>query len=955
MNFVRFPVAGTNIFPIANSVSGGQLLTEFNLRSRESIATDSRIKYMVGPTYTHSDDEFIVRMQTDNDVQNPQVISNTTLEILPGKAIINGHYFETLVPVLVDLAEANAIIQSEGGVPLRGKLVIGLKAMYSTEETIAGSLLKENGDNLCEGVQIVILPPDEFIMPGDDAHPDSFIDESVVTAHLKLAEFEYSNGAIMPNIILTTGNSKYIPASRIKDTDGLLSDIYVTKTGLDPSKLYAFAGRGTYQDASGKNRDTWVDATDSLMVFDSVPQYQTTLPAIREAAFGVTVDGTTVLSIPHKQNDWNKNQAGQPRYLIPKTIPLPVADFNAGTPGTVNSAYTNQIKLIKQMMCNYYQTVEGEQKFYLDELNDKANLPPIGSAWNVGDYGLVRSDYYAQGEYADNGAAAPSSMYVVLPGRVSEITYAGKVENSSTIPNRYSKRCQLGIEDFGVLSRTDGSVDPNVGPPTDTSKSTAGFATYNSWFGLSDVNNPICGRVATDTVVGTNVNTASDKAGDYFVITWEHAVGEKNQTDYYYYEVTATRTPKEYSDPIILTGNIQYATEDVIGGFKNVPESAQDAGYVYLDSDGHLRLLDYTLLRSGVLAYQLGEDMSYGQGLTNADIQKWLNENVNDRVAFPSATQLAAFADGTVKDPYTITITLTLSEYEESDETNQINIQNIDSRFGTSVCIIILGTAKNTTCVNINNCEKVRIVTPNECSPIINVYRSKVYYDAGLINYIRICDRTAFVTQGVLSSTFTGFQDLSFWYQKIQDSDPNLIVDNMTISEVEAPIIPTMLDYWSQATPNDNHFKYALRSITFSGTGEIIACSLYVSNDSTNNVQAGTSIVVSKFTLPQGAGLQYPDAALVKPLKVDGTFTTAYPDTQAGGYVTTFTQFTAITATYNIYNDINELGGNISVFNNTQIVTQFGGDGLPSSEKIPALDCWASGSYHIFYGGVIGQ
>ena len=45
MNFITFPVAATNIFPAANSTSGSQLLSEWNLRSRETVATDSDVTY----------------------------------------------------------------------------------------------------------------------------------------------------------------------------------------------------------------------------------------------------------------------------------------------------------------------------------------------------------------------------------------------------------------------------------------------------------------------------------------------------------------------------------------------------------------------------------------------------------------------------------------------------------------------------------------------------------------------------------------------------------------------------------------------------------------------------------------------------------------------------------------------------------------------------------------------
>ena len=58
MHFITFPVASTNIFPLSNSKQGGQLVTEFNLKSRDMVATNPDIKYAVGPSFIHSLDDF---------------------------------------------------------------------------------------------------------------------------------------------------------------------------------------------------------------------------------------------------------------------------------------------------------------------------------------------------------------------------------------------------------------------------------------------------------------------------------------------------------------------------------------------------------------------------------------------------------------------------------------------------------------------------------------------------------------------------------------------------------------------------------------------------------------------------------------------------------------------------------------------------------------------------------
>ena len=142
MHFPTFAVASTNIFPLVNSTKGGQLVTEYNLRSREMVGTDPDITYEVGPSYTHGQSDFAVSLLSDMeapeysdketysigqyvtynsvtyvcidaivkpepfDSANWIVVSSASsiLQIAPGRAVINGHYVETLAPMIVDLA-----------------------------------------------------------------------------------------------------------------------------------------------------------------------------------------------------------------------------------------------------------------------------------------------------------------------------------------------------------------------------------------------------------------------------------------------------------------------------------------------------------------------------------------------------------------------------------------------------------------------------------------------------------------------------------------------------------------------------------------------------------------------------------------------------------------------------------------------------------------------------------
>lgn len=901
MNFICFPVAGTNIFPIANSTTGGQLVTEWNLRSRESVATPQEIEYLIGPSYTHSERDFYVRIQEDG-AGTP--ISSTTLEILPGRCLLNGHFVESLTNIAIDLAEANSRAQNEQTQPLKGRLFIGLRAMYSTQQTLAGSLLVENTDNMFEGIQVVILPPEQFILP-----EDSPTDESKVTAHIKLAEFYYVNGSINPSTVINNypGKCQYVDADRIGNVEGLLSDIYIRKTGLNPEKLYVFAGKGT-DPATGL--DTWCEAQDSLIIWDQNPTIQLEDPKLKQAVFDLNpITGETILVLPHKQVDQNTTTAGQQKYYSPRTMNLPLADYNAETPGTINGAYTRHIKEVQNSINNIYRMPAGKQRAFIDILTDRKDLPPINPAWNIGDYIIVRQDQTVTSEITNDTTLveAPSTMYVVIPGMIQQVTY-----NSSRTDN---------IIPDGLTGVQVGYMDLNA-QNNDAPPNTDNAETYNEMWGMP-----------SDTLRG-QINV------DYFVCNY-YGLPEQEDQDppltKYYYHVSQNSGANEYSSPVMVTGRIPFATEELVGGFLNVPETAQDYGYVYLDSEGHLRLVDYALLRSGTLAYQLGQDYTFGSGLSTEEIQNQLDEYVNDRVAFPNENQLA-----NADNPNVITITLELPTEEEA---TTLYIRNIDSRFGTSINLRIIGTADSNTTINISDCQKIRITNPISGTPVINLYRSCLYYDANIIDYIRECTRDT----NSYPSTFTGIQDFRLWYEQYSADEANLLVDDMTVMEVDAPIIPDEIDYWSEELPNDNHYMYALQSVTFSGNGDIIRCGLYVKNETTTNVMVGPSIIVSKFSLPQGAGLNYPHTSLTKQLKVTGSFVVAYPTQSPIGYMVIDTNFTAMTNKYSIYDQTDVIDGQIAFFTNAQIVQNYGG-----VEGTPNIDAWSSNSFHTFEGSVIG-
>ena len=922
MHFITFPVSSTNIFPLVNSRNGGQDLSEFNMRSVDSVVTDPNVKYFIGPSYTHAMEDFEVSLLsgmdaptydkeqtyavgdyvTYNDVTyvcispvevpgpfnvakwNKIAISTSIIQVSSGKAVVNGHYFESLAPVTIDLTLANAQLKQASQAPLSGELSIGFRTYYSTETTMAGSMLVENEDNMYLGVQLVIMPRDEFITPSD-----SPTDRNAVTADLKLADFVFIGGSVSSTSIKQNEDKvSFLPAERIGNFEGVLSTNYISKATLDPNKLYVFSG------LNGSDNDNgWCQAVDSLMVWDKNPiGTDTTPPAEGEAIFTTDANQQVHLKIPHKQIH-RTNAAGEDLYYRTKDLQFPVADYALGTPGTVTSEYTAKIKEIAEVINTYKTFVNGKQILYLDQMDAEYRqtiLPTIDlTNLNAGDYILVRQDFTAS--QSETTGAAPSTMYVVLPGYVASLEFRGTDKPSGV---------RLGLGD--VSWEGDGTTPPSAEDPDDAELKQ--YFDYTSYRG---------------------------SAGDYFAMDYYNADGTFNAT--YYWEVVSNNNSKTWSEPINITGGIPYATTDAVGGFMNVSTTATDQGYVYRDDTGHLKLLDYSLLRSGTLAYQLGEDYTVPAGLDATSVQVYLDEYVNSRVAFPFVNSLGPA-------PNMINIYVNLPE--GVDVTTSINIYNIDSRFGTGVYLHFLGAATSNTVINIVDCEKVRIdpnIDVSNGTPTINVIRSNLYYDASVFNYIRSCD-----VSHMRSSTFTGMLDISIWYDQFDATDPDLLVNGMEVSQPNVPMTSQDIDFWSHEISNDNHYGCALRSVTFDGAGDIVACSLYVSNNTTITNTTKHSIIGGPFTLPQGSDLNYPATCITHALKVTGVFTTAYYSTVDAKWVVAETDFTALTGTYNEANGVTD--GTISFYTKPEMLD-------PTYTAFTTIDGWLPGSYHIFYGGTV--
>ena len=1137
MNFTTFLVSSTNIFPLANSTAGGQLLSEWNLRSREMVSTPSSIQFDAGHSFTHCNEDYKVALDTGD---TETAISRSTLKIFPGRAIVNGHFVENLAPMYIDILEANAELQNHNMAPLKGKLAIGIRAYYSTEATMAGSMVAENNNNKYSGVQLVILPENELLTPIDVPE-----DETAVTCHLKLATFTFRNGSIVESSITQNPDkTKYIDGDRLFNINEILSDTYISKAGIHPNRLYVFAGKSTYNSESGKyevsGKDTWCDATGSLMVWDAHTDINknTTTDDTElgdEAVFGIDItDDSVYLDIPHKQVDGMKNADGQLLYYKDKILKLPKADYVLNTPGTVTPEYTKNIKKINdRLSLELHNLVGGKQRAYREsissqEINETDGLPKINPLWDVGDYVLVGQDLTVENSTTAN---APSTIYAVIPGLVTNLAYIGYIEDNEPhweygydmptgvklyeasvsddlftvrpmaddhFQRTYVSKTPVAFisadnspvmtvasyEDIAVSFIGNGTKkvfeDAKLAKPassivhdttiddiptdiiiggetnvvevilegvtispypeldadttkiyyvfeTNTSTGSIKFVNYNidisEWEDYAPLNgetisvigqvthtrgleynavNPITGAIIAKSVVSTLEETSMTATYnyyemsreyadlfpdfmsmrgipgvDYFVVVYQYTQTENgvesSHVKEYYFEVTSA-TAKEWSSTIHLTGTIPLAEEDSIGGFFNISEDEIDAGYVYLDDAGHLRLVDYGLLRTGLLAYQLGEDLTFPTSLSLSEVQEYLDEYVNDRIAFPNSTQKENAEKNNVP-ANVIHIYMDIADAEspsggEETSNQAITIRNIDSRFGACVYLHFNGTATSKTTINIVDCQKVRIdpvicgdtvSNTYEGGPIINLYRTNLYYDASVLNYIVSADRNTqpnglndnieyedgVVYADFYPENFTGIVGLSLWYQPYESGDPQIVVDDKTVSELDIGYISEGFEFWNLDAPNDTHYKLALSSISFDGTGVITKVGLLIADSSTNNIDPdGQHIFYGKFTLPQGAGLSYPQACIKKPLKVTGSFISAYKPDGGTEIIISNTNFTAETGVYDVANSNRTATGNIAILTN---ITS-----APVNVDFDTnLAPWKQNTYNLFYGGTV--
>lgn len=1068
MNFVVFPVGATNIFPLANSSAGGQLLSEYNIRSRESVQTDPNVEYFIGPSYTHSMNDFAVYCQRDgHDV----TISTTAIQIQPGRALVNGHYVESLTPVVIDINDANTLAQKEGIAPLKGKLAVGLRMAYSTYQTLAGSaLVEDTHGEYYEGVQAVILPADAVKLPADVPKETQF---SKVNMDLLLATFTYRNGTVS-DVKQNSEKIRSISADRIANMDNLFSDIFVSKTNLDPNKLYVFSGKsddGTTIDG----RDTWCDATDSLMEWDSHPIINRTTPSTQAAFTYDASTGNTSLVIPHKQVDGMKNTQGQDVYFQDKILPLPLADFS-GAGGVVGPEYTRRIQEIEQKVNAYYSLPNGRMRQYIPILNSRDDLPTIpyseDTRWPYSEstYRSGIMDLAAQIASIQNQVNNISNTLATV---VSEQIAAG-INNSVTIQNITKSIADLNtqinsinqqigelsaeaptpsqspsqaqfdalVADVNSLSTLVRSIQTQVETLTDGGQPLPVKISSLINSGLADIEDSVSAALLTmeqslkdyiddwmhrelddrsihtkwtwmpgdyivvgedRTVVGNiagrypstmyivrpgNVTavtrlpdtiehsidvTASDYADLYNTMLrdvpgslaggveldsrviassaeaidslWDLSAGYKGAPgiDYfvarlreynesthiekwtcYFWTPTAQERQYSYSDPIWITGGVPLATESSIGGFVNVPEDAYGGGYVRMDENGYLKVMDFELLLTGVLSFQLGQDRNEGAGLSMVEIQSVLDDQINDRVCFPNAAQMVSAAESAV-DPHVIHLYLTLPE-----ESGDIVIHDIGSRYGSSLYVHICGAATSATTITFRNCDKLRIDEDIEGAPTIVIDNVHLFYNSAVLDACKYVN------------------NLTLWYQRWSDMDPDLQINGMTVS-VTGPVDSTEdIDPWDSTYANDNHYAYALRSITFGNDGSIINVGMLVGDSTTANIDEGKSVFAAEFILPQGFGLSYPVTKMTHQIKVTGSFVSHYYVTSESAYMMKHTDFTALTQQYDPSTGANVVNGTISFYTDAELVSHISGV-TPTT----TVDGWDLNTMHYFIGGAI--
>lgn len=816
MDIVKFPVSSTNIFPIANSTAGGQLLTEFNLRSRETVGTDSNVpsELEIGPSYTHSMRDFEVSA------------NGAVLTVSPGKALLNGHFVQSLVPINIDMLEELAKLSSSEVTSYTGNLTIGIRVMYSNLPTMAGTVRTEKDEqsgeitNYYQGLHFVILPTAKALTPSDIYRDGGVVlgSDGNYTMHIKLATFNYRNGEIY-DLLQNTNKIHLLDGERIGNIDNIISDQFISSSGLREDTMYVF-------NPSTTSNNGWINANDSLIKWSIAAKPTLTSEPGPQTARFERIGDSVRLALPHLQiPDYKLNGASK---YIPTTY-LTIPQASGHYPGILGSEYIERINELSRKLDSMYSgmfTSGAKMIRYVEQLEDRTIISSLNSSTglNVGDYVLVGLDLTANNEDLSRPC---STLYVVEPGFITAVGNLVTVRPVGGIP-------VADIYDTELPSGSDG----------------------DTW--------------QSREIRGTT--------SDYVIVRYSQDDTQHESPEYVagdiqgYRKVSAVGSPSfnvEY--PVYITAPIPLAYEDTIGGFLNVSDTSLGQGYVYRDDNGNLKLLDYDLLVTGVLAYRLSEDVStYSYELS--EIQAELDEYVNNRVAFKDSLSQSIDDDLISTIPNVVNVTVTITD--ETEE-GSIYIYHVDSRFGTYVNLTIDGTsASNEVHVYISDIEKLKLNLTLSDKVFIHINRCGLYYDAATLN--------------LLQPWYT--YDLTYWYAKLNQTDPDLVVEGDTI-RYSGPVPQPEnssgdTDWWAPLEPDgQNQLFYGVSNISLSNRGEVVGCELCIVDQITQgNHSDGRTANISELSINSGLSFPLPYAKFNYAMNIGTSFNSGYWDASTRRY-----------------------------------------------------------------------
>lgn len=974
MELIAFSVSSTNIFPIANSRVGGQLLTEFNLRSRESVNTDPNVSYPIGASYTHSLSDFRLSKSTGD---------NYTFKIAPGRAVVNGHYLESLVSISIDMSDLNMQLISDNKTALTGDLTVGIRMIYSSEASLSGSLLPESNStdsdtyaSYYQGVHIVILPSSEFITPSDKV---ANTNQNAVTAHLKLGTISFNSSRGITSITNNDNKIQNVPAARISDIDQMLNDNYISASNLDPVRFYALTGK--YGDSADSRIQ---DITGTLVVWDKQPTllYSPQLDAPSSATFEPSKDKTKLmLRLPLKNNADHSmiDSFGRKVYYGCKDIDVPAANYNDGTPGIVNEAYTAAIKNIQNVVSNLRIGVlptGGKFVKYLDSKTDTTSLPSlVNTHYPVGSYIIVGQDY-TLGDYSSD-VRHPSTLYIVGPAAVRTIDRwmesAGvQYQHASDVFDPPRRQTDSSVQEAisvgnswipSAAATSGGSLIASVSieefDPTkeDSVAKILAMLDVTSYNGRAGIDYFAVHGLYSNSITQSVAVSASGSAQNVKVSDEELQVALSqaptassttssgdmlvSQVVTYYYKV-ATIDPATYRwlGPVVLSQAIAPATSDAIGGFLSTEETGH--GYVRITPDNRLQLVDYDLFTTVWNAYTLSTDITISESNTS-DVFDTLFENVCNRVVRKDFTKADDGNTSEYSVPDHVSVVINLSDSMSVD--SPIAVSNIDSGYGAYVNLVLTGSTPSGLQIFIENVEKLKLDASGLIgSPEIHVDNCGLFYDVATLNLLK-------------SSSRNSVSALRLWYDKnISDTSLDIVVDGMTVTACSftSPESTVSTDIYSQTTPDDNIYLYSLRTITFSSSGDVIGLGLCISDSTTPDASLPSeSLLGYSFKVPQSLSLPYPARCFTRPLKISGTFLSAYsPNSSSSQIVLKENIFTAATNTYDITQpDVTSITGAIWIYAKLKKISGVGGN-LAVNQIMNGLSV---GSPNVFFGGSTGS